>query len=440
MKTIIKIVVIVLTLINSASAQDTITSKTTCIKKGDVIVEGYWGGPFILGSAGILGKKKYNTQHFGFKTEYLSSNKLGVGIELSYAEAKSVAPYFYTGIKFGYIDEKVTTFLTDKQSATKLRILVNCSKHRLRAKSDWYLTYGLGVKVVKTEKIYTERFNFEYSQSEPYLPKQKIGFSGRLAIGYKYFFNNGLGLNFETGIGGAFLQAGLTYKLTNQYKNVHAIDLKVKAVKSNFKKGVKKLQDSTLVNKCVKKDDVIIDVFFGDYLPEADAKIACDNISSYENIKVHNTNYNHYGVRAEYIRKSKHSLGFEYTYAQFNQTLVGWEIPYGGTRTAINKTDKYVKRRFVLKHTYHIGKFKKIDPYITHGIGYKTLTVNDWSISNEWTSCSANSFFCISTPISLPIAIRLGYGVRYFFNDHIGINAEAGIGGPLVQGGISFKF
>ena len=46
-----------------------------------------------------------------------------------------------------------------------------------------------------------------------------------------------------------------------------------------------------------------------------------------------------------------------------------------------------------------------------------------------------NSFLNI-----LPVAFRLGIGLRYYFIENLGVCVEAGIGGPLVQAGLSEKF
>lgn len=39
----------------------------------------------------------------------------------------------------------------------------------------------------------------------------------------------------------------------------------------------------------------------------------------------------------------------------------------------------------------------------------------------------------------LPISMRLCTGIRYYFTPNIGLNAEIGVGGPIVSGGLSIK-
>ena len=40
----------------------------------------------------------------------------------------------------------------------------------------------------------------------------------------------------------------------------------------------------------------------------------------------------------------------------------------------------------------------------------------------------------------IPVAVRVGVGVRYFYTDFIGFGAEVGLGAPIMQIGFSLKF
>ncbi len=169
---------------------------------------------------------------------------------------------------------------------------------------------------------------------------------------------------------------------------------------------------------CVKKYDIIIDGYYGyPYLMGILVKkVLADSFGITKAL-----NINHIGARFEYMVWSQIGLGLEYTYALLS-------IDYQG------KNGKYYtagvsKQRFLGKFNYHFATSEKLDPYLTAGIGYSNTNV----FSNEPGVKS-------TSVTTIPIALRVGIGLRYFFTETIGINAEVGLGGPLMQAGMSFKF
>jgi len=74
----------------------------------------------------------------------------------------------------------------------------------------------------------------------------------------------------------------------------------------------------------------------------------------------------------------------------------------------------------------------KVDLYLVAGIGYKWASTKVTYTPDSYSPGSTNG-------ARVPIASRLGIGTRIFFTDNIGLNVEAGIGGPLISGGLSVK-
>lgn len=87
------------------------------------------------------------------------------------------------------------------------------------------------------------------------------------------------------------------------------------------------------------------------------------------------------------------------------------------------------KYRILAKMSYHFATSEHFDPYLTWGAGYKNTKI----YSNE-----PGEIRDVNVNL-VPLAFRAGIGMRYFFTDAFGVNAEVGLGGPIVQGGISFK-
>ncbi|MEQ1734740.1 MAG: outer membrane beta-barrel protein [Bacteroidia bacterium] len=143
-------------------------------------------------------------------------------------------------------------------------------------------------------------------------------------------------------------------------------------------------------------------------------------------------NLNHICGKAEYMVTDKVSVGLEYTYAQVAFSYE--DYANNGSSTVITYNDLIVKQRALINMGIHFGESDKFDPYMAFGVGYKGLS---YRTSNPSLNDLRDA---IDAYKAIPVAIRIGGGFRYFFTENIGVNAEVGIGGPLVQGGISVKF
>ena len=67
------------------------------------------------------------------------------------------------------------------------------------------------------------------------------------------------------------------------------------------------------------------------------------------------------------------------------------------------------------------------------GAGYGNRSFTFKSTDPNYTEASVKSL--------IPVASRIGVGLRYFFTDNIGANLALGFGqGGLLNAGISFKF
>ena len=173
---------------------------------------------------------------------------------------------------------------------------------------------------------------------------------------------------------------------------------------------------SVAQGNCVEKGTIIVDAFYGyPYLAGAILRSAFTNTEG--NVR----NLNHLGAKAEYMVSEKIGLGIEFTYADAS-------VSY---RDSLYRTYEagIKKYRILGKLNFHFATTESIDPYFTIGAGLKNTTIYD-------NGSSANS---ISINL-VPVAVRIGVGVRYFFTDVVGVNAEVGLGGPVMQAGVSFKF
>lgn len=188
---------------------------------------------------------------------------------------------------------------------------------------------------------------------------------------------------------------------------------------------------------CVGKGKFIIDAFYG-YPYMVGKYINTVVSSSGANIDV--TNLNHLGGKCEYMINNLIGLGLEFTYASVTAKYVGTNSVYNNSTGQYdyynnNYTVGINKQRILAKINFHFATSKYIDPYATAGIGYKRTNVYSDDINNQAAVNEVDNVLNI-----IPVAFRMGIGMRYYFIKNLGITIEGGIGGPLIQAGISGKF
>ena len=174
---------------------------------------------------------------------------------------------------------------------------------------------------------------------------------------------------------------------------------------------------SSITGLCVNRYDIIADAYYGyPYLMGIlIKKVLADSFG------VHNAiNYNHFGARVEYMAWDEVGLGLEYTYALLAVKIQGKSGRYYDASV--------VKQRILAKYNYHFNITETFDSYLTVGLGYTITQIQSKQlhIKDE----RVNKY---------PVASRIGLGFRYFFTETLALNAEVGLGGPLIQAGSSYK-
>lgn len=141
------------------------------------------------------------------------------------------------------------------------------------------------------------------------------------------------------------------------------------------------------------------------------------------------------GGRVEVMVSNRIGLGVDVLFAEsgLDFTTTGPD-PNGEGGTAEYSYAITVKRPRVLgRLNVHLMDNRFLDPYFVVGLGYngtKAIIQTDDPIFN------AQDF---NLPFSLPVAARVGFGMRVMVLKFLGVGAEIGIGGPLVTGGVTLK-
>ncbi len=197
------------------------------------------------------------------------------------------------------------------------------------------------------------------------------------------------------------------------------------------------LNSTSVQAQAVEQGNVIVDAYYGfPNLYTAVFKTAYANSGSEVNLKI--GGLGPIGIRAEYMVADKIGIGID---AGFNNS----KISYSEETTIYNDvtgnfdpvTYDYdfttQKIGFMATFNYHFLDNDKVDAYAVLGAGYGNRTFKFESTDPSYTEGSIASL--------IPVASKIGVGMRYFFTDNIGANLALGFGqGGIVNVGLSAKF
>ncbi|MFK8046703.1 MAG: outer membrane beta-barrel protein [Crocinitomicaceae bacterium] len=184
-------------------------------------------------------------------------------------------------------------------------------------------------------------------------------------------------------------------------------------------------------NAQVEEGSLVIDPYYG--FPNFGERLA-SSITS-ENIDdLDVAGFGPAGIRLEYMVADKFGVGLDFIY---NSVSVRTQIDSvsNGSVVETYDLDSYARRfRMHLRLNYHFINEDNFDAYV--GVGGGTNT-RSFGYNTDYPNYEEGDS---GTGALIPFSMRFALGSRYYFTDNIGLNLEIGIGGPVVSGGISFKF
>ncbi len=140
------------------------------------------------------------------------------------------------------------------------------------------------------------------------------------------------------------------------------------------------------------------------------------------------------GIRGEYMVADKVGVGVDIGFSNTKITYQENDNFGEGSESQIYEYNYNTKKLGVMvTFNYHfVENSDNFDAYFTLGAGYGNRTFGSSSTDPDFGTVTFNSPF--------PVAARVGVGMRYFFNENIGVNLGIGLGqGGLLNGGLSFK-
>lgn len=189
--------------------------------------------------------------------------------------------------------------------------------------------------------------------------------------------------------------------------------------------------------QAVEQGNVIVDLYYGfPNLYTAVFKSTYANSGQETDLKI--GGLGPLGLRAEYMVADKIGVGLD---VGFNNSFV----KYSENTTEYNSTTgnydpvtyEYnfttTKIGAIVTFNYHFLDNDKVDAYAVFGAGYGNRNFKFESTDPNYNTETIGGL--------IPVASKIGVGMRYFFTDNIGMNLALGFGqGGIVNGGLSFKF
>jgi opacity protein-like surface antigen len=140
------------------------------------------------------------------------------------------------------------------------------------------------------------------------------------------------------------------------------------------------------------------------------------------------------GARAEYMLADKFGMGVDFIYNSMSGTYSIDSLNVDNTVYASYDTKLAMQRyRVQLRMNYHFTSSDNLDAYVGFGAG---SNIRRFVYSSDKPNSAKES----ESGSLLPFSMRIALGMRYYFTNNIGFNAELGLGGPMVSAGLSLRF
>jgi len=185
----------------------------------------------------------------------------------------------------------------------------------------------------------------------------------------------------------------------------------------------------------LKKGDVLVDFFYGGpNLNYVWLEILFPNLTngstSTSNVNNQYVKIGPLGMHLDYMLDEKNSIGIDFNYS-FTEVRNTYNSNVSSTSVRVTDIGTYERFRFIPRYCYHFTT-DKFNVFYHVGVG---MVKNNIKFVDGLTyEQSTGDWF------KKAISFRTGVGMRYIITQNWGLNADFGLGGPLLTFGVSAKF
>lgn len=144
------------------------------------------------------------------------------------------------------------------------------------------------------------------------------------------------------------------------------------------------------------------------------------------------------GLRLMYMIGDDVSIGLDLIYTQASASYTKLDSSFFNSQwNYISNSYLISKQRFrpQFRFDLHLGSQNtNFDQYIGMAIG-GNLRWRQFYINNELINTQPNVF-----DIVIPVSLRICYGFQYLINYNLALSSEIGLGGPILQAGLTYRF
>lgn len=144
------------------------------------------------------------------------------------------------------------------------------------------------------------------------------------------------------------------------------------------------------------------------------------------------------GLRLMYMIGDDVSIGLDLIYTQASASYTKLDSSFFNSQwNYISNSYLISKQRFrpQFRFDLHLGSLNtNFDQYIGMAIG-GNLRWRQFYINNELINTQPNVF-----DIVIPVSLRICYGFQYLINYNLALSSEIGLGGPILQAGLTYRF
>jgi hypothetical protein len=141
-----------------------------------------------------------------------------------------------------------------------------------------------------------------------------------------------------------------------------------------------------------------------------------------------------YYAKIEFARTPKNSISICYAYIDFSANWSDYYVKLLGDSVKNDVKIKMKVHSIIIRHNHHFQLIKNFDAYFGIGLGYR-FGLKEYNQTNpRYLSINGNWNHTL-----LPLGFESTLGLRYYFDDQIGIYTEIGFAKSVFQGGISIK-
>ncbi len=184
-----------------------------------------------------------------------------------------------------------------------------------------------------------------------------------------------------------------------------------------------------------EQGNIIIDPYYG--FPNLGKSLAESTAEGVDDVNI--TGFGPAGLRVEYMVGDRFGIGVD---AIFNGwgfegsavDTIGYQpdlTPITESRSAKATMTRY---RIQARFNYHFDLGSpNLDVYMGLGAGTNLRVFKYFEDGVEQEDQEISGAL-------IPFSLRVAAGTRYYFTENIGLNAEIGLGGPIISAGLSLRF